>query len=168
MKLRTKILLPVIVILILSVFSVGFYSYQQAENIATILLNNELSDSLNTFMETMEERLQLMEITEKALNQKNLQIAKSVALIIANNPAMLSTENMQRLSEQLGVAEICITDGSGILTHGNNPDTFGFDFSSSEQTKPFLGAIQNKDFNWHRIRWKGYRQTFSIHRSRQD
>lgn len=146
MKLRTKILLPVIVILILSIFSVGLYNYYKAEDICFDLVSHDLSDVLSTLTETMKEQLQLMEITEKALNQKNLQIAKSVALIIANNPAMLSTENMQRLSEQLGVAEICITDGSGILTHGNNPDTFGFDFSSSEQTKPFLGAIQNKDF----------------------
>ncbi|QEK11396.1 methyl-accepting chemotaxis protein [Crassaminicella thermophila] len=146
MKLRTKILIPIIFILIISVTGVGLFGFVKAEDIAKKLINSQLKGAVHTVEATMEERLQMMHITKEALNKKNIAIAKAIAEIIAADGNMLKTENMIQLAETLGVDEIHVMDKDGKIANGTIEDFFGFDFHSNEQTKPFLKILEDKDF----------------------
>ena len=146
MKLRTKILIPIIIILILSIGSVGFFTYFKAHDLALGMIHSQLEDALKTVEETLDERLDIINITKDALDEKNLNLVYAIARLITVNPEILKTENMTRLGSELGVDEIHIIDENGILVYGNKPEFFGFDFKTTEQTKPFLRAIEDKNF----------------------
>lgn len=146
MKLRTKILIPIVAILILSVAGLGLYGFFEAKDIAMRMVNDQLEGSIHTVTETIQERLEIMEITTKALNEKNISIAKAVAEMIDHDHTILNTEYMIELAQQLGVDEIHVTDEKGVLIYGNKSDFFGFDFVSDAQTKPFLKILEDKNY----------------------
>ncbi|TCO70646.1 methyl-accepting chemotaxis protein [Marinisporobacter balticus] len=146
MKLRMKILIPIITILILSITSLGVFGFIKVKDIAIKMLNNELVNALRTVEGTMKERLDIMDITKESLNNKNIFLAKSVAEIIASDNNMLTTKNMIQLAKELGVDEIHVTDKDGKLAYGTSEEFFGFDFHSDEQTKPFLKILEDENF----------------------
>ncbi len=55
---------------------------------------------------------------------------------------------MLELAKKLNVSEIHVTNDKGILTNGSIKGFIGFDFNSSDQTKPFLKIINDKEFNY--------------------
>jgi len=146
MKLSTKILIPIIVILIAAMVGSGIYGYLKAKDIAEMMMFEEMDSALNTVINTMEERKEVMEITRTALNDKGIQVARAAAEIIASRPDMLTNENMTQLANNLGIDEIHVVDEKGILVYGNVPDFIGFDFASSDQTRPFLKILDDKDY----------------------
>lgn len=83
----------------------------------------------------------------ESLNETYLQKARALATMINDNPRLLnSKKSINKLVKMLGVEDISITDEKGILRWSNVPAYIGFDFSTSEQTKPFLPAINDKNF----------------------
>ncbi|WZL72239.1 methyl-accepting chemotaxis protein [Clostridiaceae bacterium 35-E11] len=146
MKLRTKLLIPIMIIVIVSIVGLGVYGFLQAKDIAMKMVGAQLEGAIDTVEETIQERLEIIEITTKALDEKNISIARAVAEMIDHNPTMLNTEHMIELAQQLGVDEIHVSDEKGVLTHGNKSDFFGFDFGSDDQTKPFLKILEDKNY----------------------
>ncbi|MEA5059276.1 MAG: SpoIIE family protein phosphatase [Candidatus Pelethousia sp.] len=81
------------------------------------------------------------------LNENYVSRARALAEIIAQTPSILeSLSEMERLVELLRVDEIHVTNEAGVLRWGNVPAYYGFDFSSSDQTRPFLTALVDKRF----------------------
>jgi len=146
MKLRTKILIPIIIIVSCAIIGMGIYGYKSAEKIALVMVDSNLKSTLDTVVDTIDERKEIMNITREAMNKKNIYLAASVAEMIANNPEMLAAEKLVDLSKKIGVNEIHIVNEKGILIHSNIPDFIGFDFNSTEQTRPFLKALTDNDF----------------------
>ncbi|SHJ59554.1 methyl-accepting chemotaxis sensory transducer with Cache sensor [Geosporobacter subterraneus DSM 17957] len=147
MKLRTKILIPLIIILILAIGTLGAFAYFKAYDLAMLMIHSQLKDALSTVEDTMQERLDMVNITKEALNEKNIKLAYSIARLIAVNTDILKTENMIKLAQDFGVDEIHVVDKDGILVNGNKPEFYGFDFKTTEQTSPFLRAIEDKSFS---------------------
>ena len=146
MKLKVKLLIPMVIILILAVGGVGLFAFFEVDDLVGNLVDLQLQDSINTVENTLDERLEIMNVTKQALNEKNIKLAQMVAKLIGAQPGILKTSNMLDLSKNLGVDEIHVTDENGVLTYGTNEEFFGFDYGTTEQTKPFLRAIVDKGF----------------------
>lgn len=147
MKLKSKILIPIILIIVIAMSILGAFSYKTIKNdLALKMVEAQLHGELKTVINTVKSRENMMEITKEALNQKAKALTKSVAQIINENPEMLSTENMKKIADKLGVDEIHVTNENGVLIHGNIEDFLGFDFKTTEQTKPFLKILEDKNF----------------------
>lgn len=146
MRLRSKILIPIILIIIIAMSILAAFSYKTIkDDLALSMVEEQLDSQLTTVIDTVNARQNMMKITKEALNEKGIALTKSIAQLINENPQLLSTENMKKIAEQLCVDEIHITDENGILTHGNIEDFVGFDFKTSEQTKPFLKILEDKN-----------------------
>jgi len=114
---QTKLLLPVFAMLILSFLVMG------------VISSTNMSRTESAVLAQMDE--------------KNIALAQALAYMIAEDPGNLEPSNMLHLARLLGVDEVHVTDANGILHWGNVADFYGFDFSSSEQTRPLLSILRN-------------------------
>lgn len=145
MSLRKKIIIPVVAIIILSIASLAFYGNLQIKNNLVLqMVNAQLNSQLDTVVDIVKSRENIMEITKDEINKRNIKITRSIAELINQNPDMLSTKNLKQLAKELNVDEIHIADENGVIVHGTVEEFFGFDFKTNEQTKPFLHLI-NKE-----------------------
>lgn len=142
MKLRYKVLIPVILVLILVIVALGFIIFNQIEKrLALNLIEDQMSSQLDNLTENIITRREIEQTFFDTLNEKNLDLATSVAEIIDYNPEVLELRNMTKLAASIGVDEIHVMNNKGVLTHGNIEGFFGFDFNTSDQTVPFLDLI---------------------------
>jgi len=147
MKLKQKILLPVSIILVLGTLVLVFFSYLYSKNTTLSMVNSQIRSSLDTFSDNIKNQEDVENYVSDYLNEKNLSLAYSIAKIIQKDKMSLNNSEMSQLAKKLQVDEIHIVNSDGILIGGNIPDFYGFDFNSSEQTKPFLEIINgDKDF----------------------
>lgn len=146
MKLRTKLMLPLIIIVLISVSTLGIVIYGQIKNTLVInMIENETNSQLDNLVETYELRKQVEAQFLKSLDEKNIALARSVAETIKANPKMLTLENMTLLAKNIGVDEIHVVNEKGVLTNGNIAGFYGFDFNTTDQTKPFIPLISQTD-----------------------
>ena len=117
MKLQTKILAPIFSILILAFLIVGVISIFNTNKIESEVLEQ--------------------------MDEKNIALARTLAFMVAEDPDKLEPAKMAQLARLFGVDEVHITDESGILRWGNVADFYGFDFSTSDQTRPLLAILRN-------------------------
>lgn len=87
---------------------------------------------------------EIAEIKENA-SKEGLIKAKMVAYLINQEPSMLESQaRLDEVKKVLDIDGICVSDGQGILRWGT--DYIGFDLNSSEQSRPFMQALTNKQF----------------------
>lgn len=146
MKLTTKILIPIICIIALSVGSLGWFSYNKATQLALYMMKQDMTDTLNSLEKTINDRVEAKKTVQNFVNKQHIALTKLIAKLIEADREILKLENMKKLAKELGVAEIHVTDEKGVLTYGNVEDFFGFDFRTSDQARPFLAAIEDKNF----------------------
>jgi methyl-accepting chemotaxis protein len=80
-------------------------------------------------------------------NVEYLEKAKILAAIIERNPSTIqSSSALSELAVSLGIDEINITDGNGIVRWGTIESNYGMDFNSDESMKLFLPALTNSGF----------------------
>ena len=90
--------------------------------------------------------MEIKELTE-TINKEYLEKTRAFSYMISKNPYILNNiSEMNRIAKLMDVDQFHITDENGILSWGTIPDIFGFDFRSNEQTKPFLPALKDKNF----------------------
>ncbi|MCC5912272.1 MAG: methyl-accepting chemotaxis protein [Clostridiaceae bacterium] len=146
MKLSTKILTPVLIIVFLATAVLGGYSYFYSRNIVLTMVEIQMDSEIDTVSNMIDSSIQTMEVTKREIDEKNISLAHAVAQIIEKDAAMLSTENITELAKALSVDEIHIIDGDGVLRYGNIVDFYGFDFATSQQTIPFLQILNDSTF----------------------
>lgn len=145
MKLRGKIVLITGLIIILAiVFQGGFNILKTSTSIESVV-SLQLIDQLSNIESQILSASETIQITKDAINEKNIALARSIAKMIDIDPTMLETNKMVALAEQLGVSEIHVTDGKGVLLYGNITGFYGFDFNTTDQTKPFVDLIGKRD-----------------------
>lgn len=147
MKLITKTTIPVVIILLISMSVItGLSFYFEKQLIDNIVQSLTSSKTEEVAISIVSQKNEIKQIKEE-LNKAYLEKTKAVAFIIEEKPEILeSQESIQELTEILDVDEIHIVDEKGVIRWGSVPDFFGFDFNTSEQTKPFLAAITDKNF----------------------
>ena len=117
MKLQTKLLVPIFLILVFSFLIIGIMSAYNEVKIESEVLGQ--------------------------MDEKNIALAQTLSFLVAEDPSKLEPAKMAQLAKLFGVDEVHITDEKGILQWGNIADFYGFDFSSSDQTRPLLAILQN-------------------------
>lgn len=147
MKLKEKLLLPILAILIFTTVSLQLFTYYQVKNkLINTLVLQQLNSSLSTIEDTVKSNEEAIEVTKNGFNEKNITIAKAIAELIKENPNLLSYDNMVSLAKTFNIDEIHVTNEKGVLTYGNVKDFYNFDFNTSDQTKPFLKILQDKNY----------------------
>lgn len=81
------------------------------------------------------------------LNAEALSKANAFSFMVSQNPALLNDlATMRQICDFLDVDQLHITDEKGVLSYGTETQLFGFDFSTNQQTKPFLAGLTDKGF----------------------
>jgi len=117
MKLQTKLLVPIFSVLVLAFLIVGIITAINTRNIEVEVLGH--------------------------MDEKNIALAQTLAFMVTEDPDKLEPGNMAQLARLFDVDEVHITDERGILLWGNVADFYGFDFSSSDQTRPLMEILRN-------------------------
>ncbi|MDR0999928.1 MAG: methyl-accepting chemotaxis protein [Clostridiales bacterium] len=143
MKIQNKILIPVMIILLVSVLAISFACYYYAKKDILAIHETGMKSHLNSLSEMIALNENLTSFMTDNMSEKHLMLAKALAEIIKNSPQMIETANMQYLAKLFAVDEVHVTDGKGVLRWGNTPGYYGFKFSGSEQTAPFLTILDD-------------------------
>lgn len=129
------------VIIIITVALVAIYNTQTSHDQYEHLIDLELQDQLQSLETTLESTMEITNITKEALNSKNIDLTRSIARMIDEDPGLLSLDKMIALAEELNIDEIHVVDGDGVLVSGNIEGFYGFDFNTTDQTLPFIDLI---------------------------
>lgn len=105
-------------------------SVQLAQAIAKIESNNRATEEL-----------------KEGLNAEAIAKANAFSFMVEENEDILFDQvKLDRIKTFLNVDELHVTDEKGVLSYGTEPEMFGFDFGTNEQTRPFLEGMTNKSF----------------------
>jgi len=150
-SLRSKILIPVLALMIAVVAAITVTSYISMRATIVGLIDTEMDAAISNILAA--DRLdEINQIVLDELDTKNLALARAFTEIIRLNPSlvagdgMASMDEMQRIADALGVAEVHVADENGILRWGNVPGFFGFDYNSGEQSRPFMQMLADPTF----------------------
>ncbi len=143
---RNQILIPMVLMLFLSILVISLYSYNQQSRIINNLMINIVNASLEQIVSAVDQSADSINGLKKALNKNYLRQVKAIRTILEKDPDMLPTENITRLARDIGVDEIHIMDGQGVLKWGNLTGFYGFDFATTDQTRPLLAGLKDKSF----------------------
>ena len=143
---RGRILLPSIIVLsvLALLVSLTVYSLQSKtlEDFMRFTTQTKLGE-LTTRLDRLDDTV----ATLKASQATNyLRIARAVSQAIAADPGILETRRISALAASIGVDEIHVTDGKGVLRWGNVTGFYGFDFATSDQTRPFMKILTDPSF----------------------
>lgn len=144
MKLRGKIVLVTGLIIIIAIVIQGVFNIIKTSSSIESVVELQLLDQVVSIEKEVQAAKQTIDITKNAINEKNIALTQAVAKIIAIDPTWLEERKMTELATLLGVSELHVTDGKGVLLYGNVPGFYGFDFNTTEQTLPFVELIGKK------------------------
>lgn len=143
---QNKILFPIVLMLFLSILAISVYSYRQQNHIINDLMANIVTTSLAQIASDIDRSEDSIQALKKALNKNYLRQARAIREIFEKNPDMISTQNIIALAKDIGVDEIHVVDENGILRWGNITGFYGFDFSTTDQTRSLLKGLKDKTF----------------------
>ncbi len=142
MNLKSKLLIPVLALLVAAFLGIGFITLSQIQNnLVMDMIQNQMASQLDNLTENITTRREVENTFFETLDEKNLDLTAAVAEIIHYNPEVMTPAIMQSLAERIGVDELHVVDAAGVLQSGNIEGFYGFDFNTTDQTKPFLDLI---------------------------
>ncbi len=145
-KLGIKFIIPVILVIIISISSIGIIGYFSNRAELFKLMNEMTSYKVQEVEKLIKEREEHVEITKQNINEYLIMTTKVIAEYIKQIPEYALNYKLTKLANKLGISEIHLSDENGILTWGNKPEFYGYDFNSSEQSAIFMESLENKDF----------------------
>ena len=81
------------------------------------------------------------------MSEEYLAKTRAFAEMIELNPSILeSSDKLIQIRDELKVDELHVTDENGLIKWTTIPGYIDFDFKTSEQTKTFLPALEDKNF----------------------
>lgn len=143
-SISTKVIKPLVFMIIIGICIPSFIAFFQQKSIISRMMEEQGVSALNELTSQMISSQQAIELLKEASKKNYLRITRSVSFIIQQNPGVLSTESMTSLAKTIGVDELHVTDENGVLRWGNVPGFFGFDFNTTDQTKPFIPMLTDK------------------------
>jgi len=146
MGIQFKILLTAVILLMATVLSVSIISFGIQSRTLDDLLRSQTENKLQELQSQVVQYDNALRLVKGSQNKNAIRITQAIAELIARDPKVLEPNRMQELAKTIGVDEIHVIDGKGVLRWGNVPSFYGFDFATDPQTRPFLGGIGKK--NW--------------------
>ncbi len=145
-SISAKLIKPLMLILILGICIPSFIAFTQQRAIINKMMKDQGVSALNELTTQMGTSSEAINLLKEASKKNYLRVTRAVSFIIKQNPGITSTENMIDLAKTIGVDELHVTDEAGVLRWGNVPGFFGFDFNTTEQTKPFIPMLADNSF----------------------
>lgn len=105
------------------------------------LMQAETRTKLEEIQNNLAQSEEALNLVKDSQNRNALRITRAIAALIAADPGVLAPARMRSLATVVGVDEIHVIDGAGVLRWGSEPGFFGFDFGTEAQTRPFLAGI---------------------------
>ncbi len=139
--LKTKFTFPIVIVLILAFSTIFFVSKISYRNILMDIMEEKTDVALSVFMQNAAEYEISSDLLKSSIDGNYLRIARSVRAVVESDGFDMSAKSFQKLAEDIGIDEIHVTDGDGVLRWGSIPAFYGFDFHTSDQTIPFLKAL---------------------------
>ncbi|MCL2530159.1 MAG: response regulator [Coriobacteriia bacterium] len=143
MKLQSRVLIPILSVLILSLVLISITSVSVMRDTTNTMVDSEMRHVADSVSHQIVLSQSITDSVLEMMNQKNLVLAQILATMIAEDPTNLENENMARFCELFQVSEVHVTDENGILSWGSEPDFFGLDFYTNEQTLPLTAILSN-------------------------
>ena len=126
-------------IIIMALLVFGF-QWIVSRNNASLTSDERLADAV---VRIEESEATITELTEN-LNIEYISKANAFAEMIRLDPSIKDdAAELERIREMLEVDELHVTDDKAVIWWGTVPAYFGFDFNTSEQTKPFLPILED-------------------------
>lgn len=138
MSITQRLLFPVVVILLLAIAIIGFSSFTIQKQQLTDSMEEETTSTTKILADRISSNQNSLDVVVRSLKRDYIILAAAVAKIIETNNENLQVEKLQELAKEIKADEIHIIDEKGVLVHSNIPGFVGFDFNTTEQTKPFL------------------------------
>lgn len=144
MKLKGKIVLITGLIIVITTVAISSYNVWKTNDAIQSVVSTQLMDEIHNIEDEILAAEEAVEITRNAINEKNIALTRAIAQMIVLDQTLLETNRMTNLANQLGIEEIHVTDGNGVLLYGNVTGFYGFDFKTSEQTMPFVELAKSR------------------------
>ncbi len=147
MRLHFKITLPIVVLLIAVITALSgvsfYFTGQLIENNMSQLAQSKLDEVQNIIFSRRAE----VSVKTREFNTEYLEKAKILGNVINQNPGIITKNSaLFDMAISLGVDEINITDGKGIVRWGTIANYYGTDYNTVESMKPFAAALTDPNF----------------------
>ena len=151
MKLKWKIALPVLALLLLAALLTTAVNYFVTRSSIDDIVDTIIESNLDTLVNQVGRAATIEQVMSDEMDNKNIALTRAFAEIVrlhaVNGDLDLQDEaEWQRVAKMLGVSEVHITDGEGVLIGGNIAGYYGFDFKTSAQTIPFLRILDDPSY----------------------
>lgn len=140
--LRSIICVGILALVIMGVMSYIFqlsfskYTLQATAGVRLEDAKQKLADSVT----------EIEELTE-SLKEEYLSKTRMFSKMISLDPTILDDKaELESIRQQLGVDELHVTDEKGIILWSTVDVYLGFDFASTDQTKPFVPILTDSSF----------------------
>ena len=144
---RLKIAVPIFAVMLLLLFALNLMVYYNQVKLLKANLREEMSESVRKVTQALEGAADYQNQIMELSNNKGIAITKLIATLTMKNPSLLTSQGLIELMNKIGnIDEIHIIDEKGVIAYSTVPDFVGFDFNTTEQTKPFLEGINNPSF----------------------
>lgn len=144
--LRLKFSIPIAIILVGAFTIIFLFSMNSYKKILLDIMEEKTDVALTVFIKQVVETDVSLELLKSSMNNNYLRITRTVREIVESDDFVRTLDNFQRLAEAIGVDEIHVTNGNGVLLWGSVEASYGFDFHTSDQTQPFLIALTDSSF----------------------
>lgn len=141
-----KLVVPILFIIFLTTSILGTILYFSEKASLTQMMEDMTKLKVKETQGIILERESNVGILKDSLNKYLITITKGVSESLKDIPDSNLNAVANSLATNLGISEIHITDGNGVLRWGTVSDFYGFDFNTSDQTKPFLPGLTDKNF----------------------
>lgn len=119
---------------------VNFTAHAEAR--ATATLKNRLGDLMGLILHANDSTQHVMKVNDAGALQRTRAFAEMLRL----NPALLTDqEALQTVANDLGVEQICITDGEGRVISAVPASNVGYDLAEYEQSREFMACLADPD-----------------------
>lgn len=123
----------------------AFSHYTVSRNIQHSVFKKAES-RMEQFYLTIQENESELQYLKDSLAEDYLVRCRSFAMLIEENPDILEDqERLEEIRQQLDVDELHVTDEKGVIRYGTVEKYIGLDFSTTEQTREFLGILENPE-----------------------
>lgn len=146
LSLKLKFSVPIVIVLVIAFSIIFFFSMNSYKKILLEVMEEKTDVALTVFMQQAVDTDISFQLLKSSMNSNYLRITRSVREVIEGDSFVRSTENFEKLANEIGVDEIHVTDENGVLRWGNIEAFYGFDFHTSDQTIPFIDALMDPYF----------------------
>jgi len=143
---KMKFLIPTLIVILGSTLAIGIMAYKFQKDTLAQMMEQRIKLKVEEIEKLVDDRNENAKLTEQAINKYLIMITKLVERNLRGVSEDKLNDEIQQMVDYLEIPEIHVINQDGILTNGNIEDFYGFDFSKSKQTKPFLKGLTDDSF----------------------